>query len=261
MASVEKGRYAQTRTRRLYPLGTFNSWCARPLSALLASMRFTPNAVSGLSFLASAAGVWAVMTGAWRWMVLGAALVHLGLLLDHADGQVARRRGLGSTWGMYVDMVIDRLVEVGLIIAMAGAVVQGVRGVPDAVPAVWQPVSAGSFLVLLVATLGVMMTWRFVGAYNDILFLRSHLMATGRMPAEDAQVHGVAKRPLMPLVFSRDWVLAFWVVGVVLAQLQALALLLLATHCLVLLEKIIVFRVRHPDPEGDARRILGKDYH
>lgn len=258
---VEKGRYGDRRQRGLYPIGTFNSWTARPLSWLLAGMRMSPNQVSLLSLLASLVGFYMVATGAWRMMAGGALLVHVGLVLDHADGQVARRRRMGSMWGMYVDMVIDRIVEIGLVVALAAAAVRGVHGSPAWLPSAWSRLSLSTFLVLCVVTVGAMMTWRFLTAYNDVLYLRGHLVATGQLPAEDAAPQGLAKRPIMPVVFTRDWVLLIWLVGTVAAQLQATVLLLLVLHLLVTLEKIIVFRVRHLAPEGDARRILGKDYH
>lgn len=259
--AVEKGRYADRRQRMLYPVGTFNSWTARPLSASLAALRLTPNHVSLLSLLVSLAGFALVATGAWRAMAGGALLVHLGLVLDHADGQVARRRGLGSTWGMYVDMVIDRIVEVGLIVAVAAAAAAGAAAAPGPLPAPWTPMSVPVFLVVCSAALGTMMTWRFLSAYNDVLYLRSHLVQTQRLPAADAAPRSLARRPLIPLVFNRDWVLLFWVVGVAAGQIQATVLLLWLLHALVTVEKIVVFRVRHREPEGDARRILGKDYH
>ncbi|HLF16713.1 MAG TPA: CDP-alcohol phosphatidyltransferase family protein, partial [Candidatus Thermoplasmatota archaeon] len=113
----EKGRYGPGLERRLYPIATFNSLCARPLSWLLALLGFTPNLVSLLSLAVSGLALWRIADGAWSPLVQGALLLHLGLLLDHADGQVARRRSMGTNGGMYLDMVIDRVVEAGLLVA------------------------------------------------------------------------------------------------------------------------------------------------
>lgn len=252
---AQKARYTDPAQRRLYPLSTFNSWCARPLSRALAPV-MTPNQVSLLSLAVSVAGLVLVAQGPWRTAVVGALAVHLGLLLDHADGQVARRRGMGSTWGMYLDMVIDRIVEIGIVLALLGAT----WAAPDWITS-WSPLSAGRVAWIAVATVGAMMLWRFLNAYNDVLYLRSHLLSAGRLPDPEARPKGVAKRPLVPWVFNRDWVLMIWLVGVALTQLQATLLLLFGLHVLSCLEKIIVFRVRHKHPEGDATRVLGKDYH
>jgi hypothetical protein len=62
-------------------------------------------------------------------------------------------------------------------------------------------------------------------------------------------------------VFNRDWLLLLWLVGVLAAQAQGTLWMLLATTGLMCVERIIVFWSRHRTPEGDARRILGRDYH
>ena len=262
MASpAEKGRYSDAAQRRLYPLATVNSATARPLSAAFAAMRLTPNAVSVLSLLVSLGGCVMVATGRWTLMWGGALLVHLGLVLDHADGQVARRRGMGSTWGMYLDMAIDRVVEIAIVVAAAAAVAQGPRGLPSWLPAPWAPLGALAFVVLCCGVVGAMMLWRFLTAYNDLLYLRTHMAAGKGPPAAGLKPKGLAKRPLVPFVFTRDWVLLIWVVGVVAGQLQPTVVLLGALHVLSCVEKMVVFRLRHADPEADAARILGRDYH
>jgi phosphatidylglycerophosphate synthase len=256
----EKGRYHDAAQWRLYPIGRFNSWCARPFSSLLAGLRFSPNQVSVLSLLVSIAGMILVASATWESLVIGALMVHLGLLLDHADGQVARKRGMGSTWGMYLDMAFDRIVEVGIIAAMVPVMLSDVLA-PTWLPASWQPLGAIDAAILATVTIGIMMTWRFLTAYNDVLYMRAHLVETGRLPTPGVTAQGLAKRPLLPIVFNRDWVLLIWLVGVLANQAQATMMLLLALHVLVLLEKMIVFYVRHKRPEGDANRILGRDYH
>ncbi|HET6398509.1 MAG TPA: CDP-alcohol phosphatidyltransferase family protein, partial [Candidatus Thermoplasmatota archaeon] len=101
MGEAQKLRYRDPAQRRLYPIATVNAYCAQPMSAALAAMRVTPNGVSFLSLAVSLAGcVLLAWPHGWR-LPAAAGLVHLGLLLDHADGQVARRTGRGSVWGMY----------------------------------------------------------------------------------------------------------------------------------------------------------------
>jgi hypothetical protein len=162
---------------------------------------------------------------------------------------------------MYLDMAIDRVVEVGIVVATAIAALHGVSGRPDWLPVAWEPLETGWFLVACGATIGVMMLWRFLTAYNDLLYLRTHILQTGRAPGPTVVAKGLVRRPLVPWVFNRDWILLIWVVGVVAGQLQATVLLLALLHVLVSIEKMVVFAVRHKDPEGDASRIMGKDYH
>ena len=261
LPGFEKGRYRDPSQRRLYPVSAFNSACARPLSFLLGGVGFTPNQVSLLSLLVSVWGLARMADGAWPHMVQGALLVHLGLLLDHADGQVARRKNKGTTWGMYLDMLFDRVVEIGLIVALAIAGAHGVSGLPAAIPAPWTPLGASWFLIACIAAVGAMMLWRFLNAYNDLLYLRGHLLQTQRAPGPTVVASAHTTRPVVSLVFNRDWVLLVWVGGVLLGQLQATVVLLLVLHVEQSLEKVVAFALRHKKPEGDASRIVGKDYH
>ncbi len=254
---MEKGRYKDRDQVRLYPLSRFNSWCARPLSAMFAGWA-TPNQVSVLSLAVSLAGLVLVASAQWDLMALGAGLVHVGLLLDHADGQVARRQGTGSTLGMYIDMVFDRIVEIAMIVALIPALAAGISEAP--IEPVWS-VEPWLATWLAMLALGTMMLWRFLNAYNDVLYLRSHILETGQVPSPAARPKKLLKRPLIPWVFNRDWVLAIWALGVLTAQIHAMVVLLLVLHTLVSIEKVLVFRARHQDPEGDAARVLGKDYH
>lgn len=223
-------------------------------------MGFTPNLVSLLSLLTSVAGLWLVATSPrWSWVVGGAALVHFGLLLDHADGQVARRTGKGSTWGMYLDFVIDRVVEIGLVAALVLA--GPVRGAPSWMPADAVALGPDGLLLVGALTAGAMMSWRVLTLYNDVLYLRSHLLETQRLPGMSLAPSKLTRRPGIPFVFNRDWLLLIGVVGIVVAQFHATLVLFLVMHLVLNLEKVIVFRVRHQEPEGDAARILQRDYH
>ncbi len=247
----EKARYLDVTQWRRYPLGRFNSATAQPLSAALAAMRATPNQVSVLSLLVSLVGIVAVAAGDASMLVAGALLVHVGLLLDHADGQVARRRGMGSTWGMYLDMVIDRIVETGLIVATVAAALRRAPGLTTP----WMPLPDLAVAMLAVVAIAAMLTWRFLNAYNDVLYLRSHLLATGRIPA------AVPATPGRGVVFTRDWVFLIWLVGTILGQHLALLALLAGLHGLVCLGKIRAFWLHHRQPEVRAAAVLDRDYH
>src|SRR5688572_4507743 len=123
------------------------------------------------------------------------------------------------------------------------------------------PVPHTGFLILCMATVGVMMLWRFLNAYNDLLYLRGHILRTARAPGPTVVAKSLLRRPVIPWIFNRDWALLLWAIGVLLGQLEGTVLLLLALHLLSAIEKMLVFYVRHKDPEADASRIMGKDYH
>ena len=85
----------------------------RPLAGrmvrLLMPTAVTPNqltAVSGVLGLSAAA---ALSFGSWTAFVLGALLLQLSIVVDCADGQLARAKGLTSPWGEVFDHTSDDL--------------------------------------------------------------------------------------------------------------------------------------------------------
>lgn len=110
----------------------------RPLGRVLASgafvLRMTPNQVTGVSALATGAGLLLLAGGRPTLPRAGVVmlLLVLGFALDSADGQLARLTGGGSPAGEWLDHVVDS----GKIIAVHGAVLITVyRFVP--IPAWW----------------------------------------------------------------------------------------------------------------------------
>ncbi|MFV0426057.1 MAG: CDP-alcohol phosphatidyltransferase family protein [Beutenbergiaceae bacterium] len=86
-----------------------NRRLARPIAAAAFVARMTPNQVTALSALASAAGL-AILILAPQTMLVGlavAVLLALGFALDSADGQLARLRGDSGPVGEWVDHVVD----------------------------------------------------------------------------------------------------------------------------------------------------------
>ena len=86
----------------------------RPLASLLvrwlATTRITPNQVTYASGVASALSGLALMAAAWverSLAVLGAALLLVSIVLDCADGQLARIRGSSSPLGRILDGAMD----------------------------------------------------------------------------------------------------------------------------------------------------------
>lgn len=81
----------------------------------------TADAVTGAMVLAGATGAVLFLAPAgWPWL-LGAALLHLWLVLDAVDGEVARGRGQTSAAGIYLDAAGHYVVNPGLLWAMAMA--------------------------------------------------------------------------------------------------------------------------------------------
>ena len=97
-----------------------NRKLGRVLAALAFHARLTPNAVTGLSALATFSGiaVLALVRPTWGTGVVVAALLVLGYALDSADGQLARLRGGGSPAGEWLDHMVDSLKMASLHLAL-----------------------------------------------------------------------------------------------------------------------------------------------
>lgn len=96
----------------------------RPPVRAVARTSVTPNQVTTLRLLAGLGAGAAFAVGGTVWMAAGGALMLLSLLLDRADGELARQTGMSSVGGYRYDLVCDCL---GNIVAFIGVGV-GLRG-------------------------------------------------------------------------------------------------------------------------------------
>ncbi len=101
-----------------------------PLSTLFIKNGIGPNAVTILGFIFFVAGCYLltsdIMPVAW----VGFALLHLGVMLDYADGIVARSTNSTSFFGGWLDNSIDRLADFIIMIPIA-------IGILDSYTSVW----------------------------------------------------------------------------------------------------------------------------
>jgi len=116
----------ETGSRR--PLKTRQAPWAQALARGLTKAGLTPNAISAIGVLFSAAGAAAfLMVEESRWLWLGGALgIQLRLLANMLDGLVAVEGGKASATGPLFNELPDRLEDALLIIAAAYA-----AGVPE----------------------------------------------------------------------------------------------------------------------------------
>lgn len=132
----------------------WNVWVARPLAAaLLLILRrtpLTPNQVTfaGIAVFFAAAGVLAATPGQWIGFLVGAAVLQLSYLLDCADGQLARLKGMTSKVGAYLDFLIDE-VKALLLVAALSIRAWGQHPDPDAT---WLLVGLAGLTLVSVAT-------------------------------------------------------------------------------------------------------------
>ena len=111
------------RTRKPHDI-IWNRLVARPLAALvvvpLARTGITPNQVTFLTlpvFLAGAALL--ALRPSWSALVASAAIIELSYVLDCADGQLARLKGMSSPVGAHLDFLMDELKAFALVAASA----------------------------------------------------------------------------------------------------------------------------------------------
>lgn len=82
-----------------------------PLACRLALLvanhtKITPNTLTRLSMLGGLASAVAFLEGA---LILGAALFYLSFMVDCMDGKIARLKGTGTPFGLWLDYVGDRI--------------------------------------------------------------------------------------------------------------------------------------------------------
>lgn len=91
-----------------------NTWIHRGVRVLvrpLARTPVTPNQVTGLRLLTGLAAAVALAVGDEGWRSIGAGLFVVSMVLDRADGELARLTGKMSEWGHRFDLVGDALVN------------------------------------------------------------------------------------------------------------------------------------------------------
>ena len=91
---------------------------SRPLTPWIAATPATPNLVTGLSLLLGlAAGAVLLFPGRGAGLASGILMV-LCYVLDNCDGELARRKGMSSRFGMQLDTFSDWLVHTAFFAAL-----------------------------------------------------------------------------------------------------------------------------------------------
>jgi phosphatidylglycerophosphate synthase len=111
-----------TRRQSYQPLGRF--WALEPsrrIARALAPTRVRPNALTLASaFLVLGASVTVALSRpSWVVNVVAASALALGLVLDTADGHLARLQGTSSAFGRWLDSWLDEVCDMALHAAIA----------------------------------------------------------------------------------------------------------------------------------------------
>ena len=125
---------------------------SKPLTGLAIRWGLSPNAITVISFVIGLLAAASFAAGNRWFLVLGAILLQLSLVIDCVDGEVARATRRFSTLGAWLDASTDRVKEYAAYAGLAaGAVVMGVDS--------WR---AWSLALILM----VVQTARHMGDYN-----------------------------------------------------------------------------------------------
>jgi CDP-diacylglycerol--glycerol-3-phosphate 3-phosphatidyltransferase len=114
-----------------------------PVVRLAMALKLTPNTITVIGLLITLVASVLVASG---WLILGAAILTAGSLLDAVDGALARATGGGTPFGSFLDSTLDRAGEA---ILYTGIGVWLLRTQPDPVLPMLALMTAlaGSFIV------------------------------------------------------------------------------------------------------------------
>lgn len=78
----------------------------------------SPNAVSLLSFGVSVLGIAAFFHPSYSVRVVGVLLIQIGFVFDCSDGEISRITNQHSAFGAWLDSILDRFKELGMLAAL-----------------------------------------------------------------------------------------------------------------------------------------------
>jgi len=115
--------YVKATNKTVHPIISryirINVWINRPLAwpivKALKPTKVTPNQLSVTSFIIGVMGAVCFAMGNPAWFIAGGILAELSSIVDCADGMLARVKDLGTEYGKYLDIFLDRIAEFLLI--------------------------------------------------------------------------------------------------------------------------------------------------
>lgn len=108
-----------------------NTWIhslARPIVKPLVNSPVTPNHITTLRLIMGVAAAGTVAVGHSPWPHIGAGLFVLSMLLDRADGELARLSGKISTSGHRYDLIADSFCNAVIFVGLGVSLRDGAYG-------------------------------------------------------------------------------------------------------------------------------------
>lgn len=104
----------------------FNRIFYRPAASLIVRILFrtsvTPNQLTVFSFLLGILSAIFFVQGEYLYFITGAIVLQFSQLLDVADGMLARSKNMGSEYGAFLDLFLDRVTDFLLISSISAGV-------------------------------------------------------------------------------------------------------------------------------------------
>ena len=92
-----------------------NRKASEPMAQLLAKTRITPNQVSWAAF---GIALLSFISFIFGWNIIGGLLAQLSSIVDGIDGSLARLKGMASTFGGFLDSVLDRYADILIVLGL-----------------------------------------------------------------------------------------------------------------------------------------------
>jgi len=105
MASAYDGYVSRYINRRI----------SKPIAKLLARTRITPNQVSWTAFCLAALSL---LSFIYNWNIAGGLLAQLSSVIDGVDGSLARLKGMSSSFGGFLDSILDRYADILIMLGL-----------------------------------------------------------------------------------------------------------------------------------------------
>ncbi len=92
-----------------------NRKASEPMAQLLAKTRVTPNQITWAAFVIALLSFISFIFGH---NIVGGLLVQLSSIVDGVDGSLARLKGMTSTFGGFLDSVLDRYADILIVLGL-----------------------------------------------------------------------------------------------------------------------------------------------
>lgn len=96
----------------------FNRKISTLISRHLVNTVITPNMISFTILLMALPTLLLLASGVYPWLIIGGLCIQLMSILDGVDGELARMKFVGSSWGEFLDANLDKYVDTAVVMGM-----------------------------------------------------------------------------------------------------------------------------------------------